>query len=139
MLGERAQALAVPLVADRLGKVLNEVAAAEDVEQLEPAADRQCRHVALERAREESELTRITVCLRRVGLPVALRTIVRRLDVDPAGEHDAVEHVERLVDSVGARRHDERASTGTLDGLDVIERYECRGQLPAPPARRLGV
>ena len=70
---------------------------------------------------------------------VTLGAIGGRVDVDPAREDDAVEDVERLVDRVGARRDDERPSTGPLDRLDVEERDERRGQLPRAPARRLCV
>ena len=51
VLGERAVHFAMALVPDRLGQVLDEVAAAGDVQELEAAADRERRHVALERAR----------------------------------------------------------------------------------------
>jgi hypothetical protein len=46
----------VLLVPDDVGQVLDEVAAAGDVQHLAPAADCEHRHVALERALEQREL-----------------------------------------------------------------------------------
>ena len=139
MLGEAAELFAVALVADRLGQVLDEVAPAEHVQQLEPTADRERRHVALERALEQRELPGVPVLLRGVGRRMTLGAVGGRVDVDPAREDDAVEDVERVVDRVGARRDDERPSAGPLDRLHVEERHERRGQLPRAPARRLCV
>ena len=119
--------------------MLDEVAAAEDVQELEAATDRKCREVTLERGLEQSQLTGIAVHLRRVGRGVAFGAVLRRVDVDPAREDDAVEDVERLVDRLLARRHDERAPSGLLDRLDVVERHERGGQLPRTPARGLCV
>ena len=61
------------------------------------------------------------------------------IDVDPAGEDHAVEDVERLVDGLDARRHDESPTAGAFDRLDVVERHERRGQLPRAPSRGLRV
>ena len=136
VLGEGAEPLAMALVAERLGQVLDEIAAAEDVQQLEAAADRERRHVALERAREQRELAGVAVRLGRIGRGVTLGAVVRRIDVDAAGEDDAVEDVQRLVDRVGARRDDERASSGPLDRLDVEERHERGREAPMRPTAR---
>ena len=106
VLGEDAEHLAVLLVPDRLRQVLDEVAAARDVEELEAAADRERRQVALERRLEEAQLAGVAVRLRRVGLRMPLSAVVSRVDVAAAGEDDPVEHVERLVDAVLARGHD---------------------------------
>jgi hypothetical protein len=61
---------------------------------------------------------------------VPVGAVRARVDVDAAGEDDAVEDVERLVDRIRARRHDERPTSGPLDRLDVVERHERGGQLP---------
>ena len=53
VVGEDARRVLVPLVADDLGQVLDEVAAARDVQHLRAAADGEHRHVALERALEQ--------------------------------------------------------------------------------------
>ena len=104
VLGERAERRSVAVVPDVVRKVLDEVAAAGDVEQLEPAADRERRDVALERPGQERQLARVAVRLRGIGAGVARRPVRRRVDVDPTGEDDPVENIERLVDAVGARR-----------------------------------
>ena len=70
VVGEDARRLLVLLVADDLGQVLDEVAAAGDVQHLRAAADREHGHVALERGAQERQLG-----------PVALRTRARRLGV----------------------------------------------------------
>ena len=77
VLGEGAEHLAVALVADGLWEVLDEIAAAEDVEELEAAADRERRDVALERPGEERELAGVAMRLGRVGRGVTLGAVVR--------------------------------------------------------------
>ena len=139
VLGEDAERLAVALVPDLLGQMLDEVAAAEDVQQLEAAADRERREVALERRLEQRQLARVAVRLRRVGRGVSLGAVEGRVDVDPAREDDPVEDVQRLLDRFLARRHDERAPAGLLDRVDVVERDERGRKLPRPPARGLRV
>ena len=136
VLGERAEHLAVALVTDRLRQVLDEVAAADDVQQLEAATDRERRHVALERALEERQLACVAVRLRGIGLLVPVGAVRARVDVDPAGEDDAVEDVQRLVDAVDARRDDERAPAGALHGLDVVVAARARRGAPTRPSAR---
>ena len=58
VVGEDARRLLVPLVADDLGEVLDEVAAQRDVQHLASAADGEHGHVARERRLEERELGR---------------------------------------------------------------------------------
>src|SRR5262249_38879867 len=100
MLGEDTLHLAVPAVAEGLRQVLDEVTAAGDVEQLEAAADREHRQVAIERGAEERELARVPSLLRWVGLGMRLGPVLRRGDVGAAGGDGAVEHVERLLHPV---------------------------------------
>ena len=119
--------------------MLDQVATAQDVQQLEAAADRERRQITLERGLEEPQLACIAVGLRRVGRRMPLGAVARRVDVDAAREHDPVEHVERLLDRVLARWHDERPAAGLLDGLDVVERHERGRQIPGAPARGLRV
>ena len=139
VLREDAERLAVALVPDLVGKVLDEVTAAEDIEELEAAADRERRQIALERGLEQRELAGIAVGLRRVGRGMTVGAVAGRVDVDPAREDDPVEDVERLLDRLVARRDDERPPAGLLDRLDVVERDERRRQLPRTPLRGLGV
>jgi hypothetical protein len=56
VIGELAGLVSVVLVPELVGQVLDEVAAASDVEQLRAPADRQDGHVAFERGLEEAEL-----------------------------------------------------------------------------------
>ena len=139
MHGELARHLLVDVVPDGLGKVLHEVAAAGDVQELEAAADRERRHVALERRLQERQLTRVTTGLRRVGLRVGIGPVARGIDVGAAREHDPVERVERLLDVLLGRRDDERTTSCALDRVDVGERDERGGQVPHAPARVLRV
>ena len=127
------------LVSDFLRQVLHEVAAAEDVQQLEPAADRERRKIALEGCLEQSELAGVAVRLRWIGRRMALGSVHDGVDIDAAREDDPVQHVQGLLDAVLARRYDERPAAGALDGFDVVERHERRRQLPGAPARRLRV
>src|SRR4051794_25743774 len=139
VLGEHPHRLAMALVSYVLREMLDEVTAAQDVEQLEAAADRERREVSLERRLEEPELARVAPLLCRVSRGVPLGAIPRWIDVDAAGEHDPVEDVERLVDPVLARGNDESTAARLLDRVDVVERHERGGQLPCPPSRRLRV
>ena len=127
------------LVTDLLRQVLNEVAAAQHVQQLEATTNRERRQVTVEGGLEQPQLAGVPVGLRRVGLRMPLGFVARRVDVDATRENDPVEHVERLLDRLLARRHDERATPRPLDRLDVVERHERCGQLPRPPPGGLGV
>ena len=100
VLREDAERLAVPVVPDLLGQVLDEVTAAQDVQELEAATDRERRKVALERRLEQLQLAGVAVRLGRIGGGVPLGAVPRGIDVDPAREDEAVEHVERLVHRV---------------------------------------
>ena len=82
-----AQRVAVVLVADDVGHVLDQRAAGGDVHHLHAAADAEQRQVALERAAAERHLE-----------GVALGVLA---DVDAAGEHEAVDAVQHLVGMLG--------------------------------------
>ena len=127
------------LVTDLLGQMLDQVAAAKHVQELKATADGERRQITLERGLEKPQLACIATVLGRVGRRMPLGAVARGVDVDPAREHDPVEHVERLLDRVLARRHDERPTPGLLDGLDVVERHERGRQIPGAPPRRLRV
>ena len=119
--------------------MLHEVSSARDIQQLEPAADREGRHVALERGGEERELAGIAARLRRVGLGMGIGAVAGRVDVGPAREDDRVERVERLLDVLLGGRDDDGSPPGALHRVDVRERHERGGQLPHAPARLLRV
>ena len=139
MLGELADDLAMLLVPDNLRQVLDEVAAASDVEHLEAAADREHRQVARERCLEQRELAAVALRVRSDRLRMRLGAVLLRLHVVAAGEDQPVESVEHLLDAVLVRRHEDRATAGSLDRADVVVRDErslgcC--QCPQPLARR---
>ena len=139
VVGEDARRVLVPLVADDLGKVLDEVAAAGDVQDLAPAADGQHGHVARERALEERELGAVALGPYAVRLRVRLGAVGVGVEVGAAGEDEPVEGVERLLDALGAGRHEQRPPAGALDRLHVRERDERGRELPDAPARLLRV
>ena len=84
VLGEDAQRLTMTLVPDLLREMLDEVTAPQHVQQLKAAADRERREIASECRLEEAELARVAAYLCRVRRRVALRTVLPRIDVDPA-------------------------------------------------------
>ena len=139
MLRELTEHGSVSLVPNRVGEMLDQVATAEDVEELEPTTDRERRQVALERRSKKRELARVSVCLGRIRPRVTLGAVRVGVDVDPAGEHEPVERVEGFVDGQRGRRHDEWTTTCPFDGLDVEPRHERSGQLPGAPLRGLRV
>ena len=94
---EAARHAPVMLVAEQLGQVLVQGAPARDVDDLHPAADAEQRQVALERAAHEGDLERVAPRIGVDGQRVAPRAVGARVDVDAAGEHEPVDHVERLV------------------------------------------
>ena len=130
MVGEVAGPVLVPVVPDDLGQVLDEIAAARDVEQLRAAADRQHGHVARERRLEQRELRLVAPRLRRVGRRVRLGPVQVRVEVAAAGEDHAVERVERLLDRALHGRDDERPPARVLHRPHVDERDERRVLVP---------
>ena len=134
MVGPLAGQEPVPLVSDDLGKVLHEVAAESDVQYLRASADGQHRHVPLERGLEDSAISaRSRPSRTSVRLGMWLGAVVVGIEIGAAGEDDAVEHGQRLLDRVLARRHDERPAAGLLDRANVRERHERRRLDPGPP------
>ena len=129
MLGEDAGYLLVTLVPDEVGDVLLEVAAERDVEHLRAAADGEHGQVALEGRGEERDLGAVALRADVVRLRVRLGVVQRRVEVRAAREDEPVEHVERLVDRVLQRRHEQRPAAGRLD----LRHVRRAGR--APPAR----
>jgi len=106
MLGEDTRYLAVLLVADYLGEVLHEVAATGDVQHLQAAADGEHRHVARESALEQGELGAVARRPNTLRLGVRLRAVRLGIEVVAAREQQPVEHVERLLHPMLARRYE---------------------------------
>ena len=96
----------VLLVADDVGKVLDEIAAAGDVQHLAPSADGEHRHVAIERSLEQRELGVVPLPRDAERLLVRLLAVELGIEVRAAGEDEPVEPVESLVDRVVGRRHE---------------------------------
>jgi hypothetical protein len=122
VVAERAEHRAVVLVADRVGQMGDQRAAARDVHHLHPAADAEHRLVGLQREARERELER--VALRRVA------------DVRAAREHEPVqerEHGGRLL--VG--REQDRDAARPLHVADVGHRQQRGLVVPMRPARSL--
>ncbi len=69
-----------------------------------------------------------------------LRAVLVGLHVVAAGEDEAVERVEHLLDPVLVRRHEHGPASRPLDGADVVVRDERGLDLPpVPPGRGLDV
>ena len=120
-----------------LGQVLDEVAAARDVQDLAAAADREHRHVALERRRRAARARRGRG---RAAMPFVSgcgsAPYSVRVEVGAAGEDEPVERLERLLDR--RPRSAARAAAGRRRARprDVVERDERRrGRAHAPHAR----
>ena len=107
--------------------MLYEIASAHDVQELEAAADRERRHVALERGLQKRQLAGVPPGLGVVGLGMRVSAVPRRIDVRTTGEDDSVQHASVCSTPSSARRHEQRASAGALDGVDVAERDERSG------------
>ena len=134
MLGEDAWKLLVLVARNLLGEVLDEIAAARDVQQLKSAADRERRHVLLERCGEQSQFPRVAARLRHIRLRMRLGAVERRVDVGAPGEHNAVQRLERLRDALLARWDQDRTPARSLDRVDVVERDQRGREVPDSPA-----
>jgi hypothetical protein len=130
---ERARRVVVRLVAEDVGKMLDEIAATRDVQNLRAAADREHRHIAREGALEQRELGVIAFFADADGLWVRLLSVELWVDVGAAGEDQPVHRIEGLVDSVRRRRHEERSASGSLDRMNVVRRDERRLLIPVAP------
>ena len=85
MVREGALHLTVFLVADDLGQVLHEVAAAGDVQHLQPAAYREHGHVARKRRFEQRELCAVTFRAKAGGLRMRIGAVVLRVEICTTG------------------------------------------------------
>jgi hypothetical protein len=136
---EEARLVAVPLVADLLRQVLDEVAPARHVQQLRAAADRQHGHVPRERALQERQLRAVAPRLRRVRRRVRVGAVQTGVEIAAAREDHAVQAVERLRHgSVHRGDHDGPSARG-LDRVNVRHRDERRLLGPDAHLYPLGV
>jgi len=139
VVGELAGRVPMPLVAELVRQVLDEVASERDVEHLRAAAHGENRHVPLERRLQHVHLRLVPRVTGRVGLRMRVGAVQRRIDIRAAREDDAVEHRQRLLDRVLYRRDDERTPAGMVEGPDIAQRDKGRLLLPGAPANLLGV
>ena len=139
VVGELARRLLVPLVAHDLGQMLDEVAAADDVEDLRAAAHRQDGHVTRERGLEQRNLGGIALRAHATRGRMRLVAVQRRIEVAAAGEHEPVDRVERLLYPVRARRQQERPSPRGLDCPHVRVGHDRSKLRPVAPAGVLHV
>ena len=136
--------LAVGDLGRELGQVLVQGAAADDVERLGAAADRQDRHLARVGAAGDAPARSGRGRARSGPVGVAARRRRCGVEVGAAGEADAVEAVEQRLDRLlvqrrhhhrqGARRL-EPAQVGQAERHLVARRLALRGRLDALGAR----
>ena len=137
---ERARDAAVVLVADLVGEVLPERAAAGDVHDLHAAADAEeagCRARARARASAISNASRSGRM--PLGHRVGLGAVGGRVDVGAAGQDQAVQDVEDSSGSAsaGVGRQHQRDPAGGLDGVHVVAVEEVGLRVPVAPAGSL--
>ena len=132
---------AVLVVAEALGQVLHERAAAGDVDQLHAAADAEHRQVALDRGARERDLEGVALGHRadRLGVRAAGR---RRRDRCRRRRRASARRSARAPRSGSStssrvRREHQREPAGALHGLDVVARQQHRLLVPHAPARAL--
>ena len=81
---------------DAIRDVLLEVAAERDVQHLRAAADREHRHVALQRRLHQLQLEVVALANDAVRLGMRLGAVQLRIEIRAAGEHQPVDDVQRL-------------------------------------------
>ena len=123
VVGERARRVLVLVVADHVGQMLDEVAAARDVQHLAAAANGQDRHVACQRAVEQCELRAVALRHDAEGLVVRLLVVEIGIEVRAAREEKPVDSVQRLL------------MPSSLGGIRPAARRRARSRARRQPAR----
>jgi hypothetical protein len=112
--------IVIDLLTDLRRNVLNEGSAQRDVEDLNPATDRERRNPARGGGAREGQLTLVAQVVRSAGRRVPRFAEVRRVYVFASGQHEALDRVE---DGQGRvlrhRRHDEGDEPGSEDRVRV--------------------
>jgi hypothetical protein len=132
VLAEDARHAAVHLVAEPVGQMLVDPAAAYDIQHLRSTANREHRDVPLERGAHQLELELVPLAYHSSGLRMRRGAVEARIEVGSTREHEPVHRVERLLDA-GARRHEQRRTARLLDRLDVRGRDERSRESPVRP------
>ncbi len=131
----------VPCVSHDVLHVLVQRAAAQHVQHLHAAADREQRHAEAQRARGDREIPRVPLRHRRLRLRVARRPVPARVDVRAAGHDQPVEPGNgrpRLV-VVPARRQQHGAPAAAPHRVHVRPRQQRRPRVPQAPGCLVGV
>jgi hypothetical protein len=128
----------VGLRAGDVGDVLDQGAAQQDVEQLHPPADGQQRQVPAQRGLEQRDLGGVPLRPGGGRVRSGLLAVPRRVDVGPAGEHQAVQPADH-VGADGAGRQQDRLAAGLGDGVRVGGGQQHGRHVPEPPPGLLAV
>ena len=106
---------------DERRKVLGERPAEGDVQDLQPAADREEWQVRGERLADELQLELVSLGARPRHRRMRLGSVERGADVDPPRQDEAVEpREERRVEGRAGRREDHRDASVQLDASHVV-------------------
>ncbi len=152
-LAEAASPGLVPVVAKAVWKMLDEIAAARDVEDLDPPADGEHGHVPVERRGKQSQLRGVPVGTDCPERRVRLSPVARRGDIGSPGQHQAVQAFEERPgtyggDGVLARRamgarcrrwEQHRLPPSCFDHLEVGRLHDGRTHVPRAPSRLLQI
>ena len=123
-------------MADDVRQVLDQRAAANDIDQLHPAADAQHRDVLRECGPQQRELGRVALGTGVGRLRLGLGAVAGRVEVRAAGQHEPVDDRERLCNTIEDRGKHHRAAAGCHGALDVAKRDQCGRHIPCTPASR---
>jgi hypothetical protein len=122
VVGELSRRVAVLLVTDHVGEMLDERPATRDVQQLHTAADGEQGEVSRERAVGQGELEAITLRHGLTDLGMRPGAVGGRIDVGASGEDQRVQPTEQLVGRLGGgviRRQEDREPAGILHRAHV--------------------
>jgi hypothetical protein len=106
--------------ADLLRDVLDQRAALDDVEYLRAAADAQRRRARVDEPARDGQLQVIALVIDAVVQLVHASGIALRVDVAASGEHERIDHLERLLPVRFAGRDQQRDAAGAADRIDVL-------------------
>jgi hypothetical protein len=105
--------------------VLVQRPAQRDVQDLQPATDRERRHLPFDRGAHECRFGLVGGAIDAVDVGVALLAVHRRIHIGTTTQHDRVDPIEQGREIAGWIDHD-RLPTGADDGVEVGAR-KCRG------------
>jgi hypothetical protein len=128
----------VALVADPVGEMLGEGAAAGDVEDVHAAADGEEGKVGVDRRAGHEELEPVPPVVRRVRLLVRSLLVEQGVDISASGQHQAVNPGDEAGHGTGGdgRQHDRR-SASALDDSRIAHRRHDGFANPVAPASSL--